>query len=219
MKYHSSRSKRTWLLIPCLIFWAGYSVLSVSAQVGQNQIVNGDFESPLVPEEGQRWEFCCGGQGKMDIDKEELVKGDQSMVVIVDAVGAVTWEPHVKIIGLSVENGKKYTYSAFMKAEKSRRAVLDIRRCQAEIFYGNSGAIQIGTEWKEYSWTVTAPESNDGDVMVLTQLGVDQVNTWIDDARFYEGEYTPDPDLEAVQKAVFPSGKIALTWAYIKKVW
>ena len=216
MKYYSSKNRRVWLLM-CLIFWAGYSVLSVPSQVGQNQIVNGDFESPLVPEKGQRWEFCCAGQGKMDIDKKEFVKGDQSMVVTVDVVGATTWEPHVKIIGLNVEEGKKYTYSAFMKAEEPRRTLLGIRRCQAQIFYGNSGEIQIGTEWKEYSCTVTASESNVGDVMVLTQLGVNQVNTWIDDARFYEGEYTPDPELEVVQKAVFASDKLALTWASIKK--
>jgi len=208
------------LIFLSLFFMASYSVLSVHAQVGKNQIINGDFENPLDPEKGQRWEFCCGlAQGKMDIDKKEFVKGKQSMLVTVSAIGAVAWEPHVKIIGLSVEKGKKYTYSAFMKAEKQRSIVIDTRRCAAEIFFGNSGVIQISTEWKEYSWTVTATETNDGDVMVLTQLGVDKANTWIDNARFYEGEYTADLEMNAVQKAVSPSGKVALTWASIKKAW
>jgi hypothetical protein len=208
------------LIFLCLLFMASYYILPVYAQEGENQIINGDFESPLVQEQGQRWEFCCGAaQGKMDIDKKEFVKGKQSMLVTVNAIGAVAWEPHVKIIGLNVEKGKKYTYSAFMKAEKQRTTVIDIRRCAAEIFYGNSGAIQIGTEWKEYSWTVTPNESNEGDVMVLTQLGVDKANTWIDDARFYEGEYMPDPELNAATKAVSPLSKITIAWASIKTAW
>jgi hypothetical protein len=210
--------KRIWLIFLGLLFLLCYCVLSISAEVGKNQIINGDFESPLVQEKGQRWEFCCGvAQGKMDIDKKEFFKGKQSMLVTVSAIGAVAWEPHVKIIGLNVEKGKKYTYSAFMKAEKQRAIVIDIRRAGAEIFFGNSGAIQVGTEWKEYSWTVTATESNEGDVMVLTQLGVDKANTWIDDARFYEGEYISDPELNIVPKAVSPLSKVALTWASIKK--
>jgi hypothetical protein len=212
--------KKDALLFLSLFFVIIYVVLPVSAQVGENQIVNGDFENPLVQEKGQRWEFCCAvAQGRMEITKKELVKGKQSLALIIDAIGGVAWEPHVKIIGLNVEKGKKYTYSAFMKAEKQRSTVIDIRRCAAEIFYGNSGVIQISTEWKEYSLTVSAPESNEGDVMVLIQLGVDKANTWIDDARFYEGEYIPDPDLNPVQKAVSPSGNVALTWASIKKAW
>ena len=209
--------RRVCLIFLGLLFLSVYSILSTSAQEGENQIINGDFESPLVQEKGQRWEFCCGAaQGRMEINKKEFVKGEQSLAVIVDAVGAMAWEPHIKIIGLNVEKGKKYTYTAFMKAEKQRRAVIDIRRCGAEIFYGNSGDIQIGTEWKEYSWTVTAPESNEADVMVLIHLGVDRANTWVDDARFYEGDYVADPELNPVQKAVSPSGKLALTWASIK---
>jgi hypothetical protein len=208
------------LIFLSLFFMACYSVLSVHAQVGENQIINGDFENPLDPEKGQRWEFCCNlAQGKMDIDKKEFVKGKQSMLVTVNAIGAVAWEPHVKIIGLKVEKGKKYTYSAFMKAEKQRSIVIDTRRAAAEIFFGNSGVIQISTEWKEYSLTVTATDTNDGDVMVLTQLGVNRANTWIDNARFYEGEYIPDPNLNVVPKAISPLSKVALTWASIKKTW
>jgi len=176
------------------------TLVSMNATGGSNpimnQILNDSFEYDLQKENGQWWELYCdeanGNFGIARMDSREAVKGRQSLGITVSKLNGVLHEPHLKIIGLNVEKGKKYTYSVFMKADRACRIVFDIRRFRIETFYGNSPELWLGTEWKEYSFTVTAPESNSGDVMVLTHLGRDVANIWVDNARFYAADQYPD---------------------------
>ncbi len=195
----------------------GYEPVSLSSEIGvgrdalitralvssglagkKNQIENDGFEYDLQEENGQWWELYCdepkGNYGFARFDAGDFVQGRQSLKITVSRLNGVSHEPHLKIIGLNVEKGKKYTYSVFMKADRPCRVVFDIRRFRSEIFYGNSPELSLGLEWKEYSYTVTAPESNSGDVMVLIQMGMDTANVWLDNARFYEGVYRKDDD-------------------------
>jgi len=87
-------------------------------------------------------------------------------LITVSELNGVLHEPHLKIIGLNVQKGKKYTYSVYMKADRPCRALFNIRRFRAEIFYGDTPQILLGTGWKEYSYTIEAPESNTFVVMV-----------------------------------------------------
>ena len=52
--------------------------------------------------------------------------------------------------------------------------------------------VRLGTEWAEYHVTFTAPEDNAGNCGVHLRFGNAPGTVWIDDARFYEGEYRPD---------------------------
>jgi hypothetical protein len=75
-----------------------------------------------------------------------------------------------------------------MKADRPVRTGFSIRGINAETFFGDK-EIDVGTEWKEYSHTVTAAEAKVGDVMVLLPLGNSPATLWLDWPRFYEGDY------------------------------
>ncbi len=65
------------------------------------------------------------------------------------------------------------------------------------VFYGwdqgpGPTVTRLGADWREYHVTFTAPEDNAGDCGVHLRFGNAPGSVWIDDVRFYEGEYRPD---------------------------
>ena len=77
--------------------------------------------------------------------------------------------------------------------------------------YGRIG-IEVNEEWQEY-WT-TFPASVSGPVWPRIALGESDTNIWVDNVRFYEGEYVADAGTES---AVNPAGRILTTWAGIRQ--
>ncbi len=65
--------------------------------------------------------------------------------------------------------------------------------------------------WSEW----TQPE-NVPDAWLRIAVGQISTNFWVDNVRFYEGEYEPDPELGRVQD-VEPGGKLATMWGEMRR--
>jgi hypothetical protein len=55
-------------------------------------------------------------------------------------------------------------------------------------FLDNKPVVLDSTEWKEYVYTFTAPDSYDSKIWLGLYVGLSDVDFWIDDVRFFEGE-------------------------------
>ncbi|MDP3176635.1 MAG: carbohydrate binding domain-containing protein, partial [Spirochaetaceae bacterium] len=214
-KYYEAR--------PPALATAETSTAELAIMPGANQIRNPDFGRLSLSKGLQYWELASNSKSNaMSIDRTQSVSGPNSLKLVVGKTGGVPWDPHAKLIGLSVVKGRTYTYSVYMRADRPAKAVFDIRRLHEEVFFGNK-KVEIGTEWKEYSSTVMATQTNDGDVMVLIQLGITPATIWIDRVRFYEGPYAPSeldpvviedgrPAVPKEIKAIGGRRSIALSW-------
>jgi hypothetical protein len=176
------------ILAICFFNYGCASVPS-TANKTKNLIKNGSFEYGLGNSNGQFWEFIQNPgkhRGSMSIDQNDPFQGQKCLKMDVIEVGDVLWEPHVALKGLSVVKDKKYTFSYMVRADKPYKSTLCIRRLSTETQYDQNIDFNVGVEWQKVTKTFTAPETNKGDVQVITWLGRDTVNLWIDDVIMVE---------------------------------
>lgn len=183
-----------------------------AAEEIENLARGGDFENDA--DLGQ-WSFWRdGGAATFTIDEKNAAIGKASAFMdITKASPPEPWAPGLTQLPFNIKKGKTYTFSAFLKAEKNRELVLEVR------FHGNGQTPQflnkrvtVGTEWEEQWGTFTAQESSSPVGILFVNTG-SKVSYWIDGVRFYEGEYVPTKPGE---KAVTSIDKLAATWAIIK---
>ena len=112
-----------------------------------------------------------------------------------------------------LEKGQTYTFSFWAKAEAARPVAYYVEQTADPWDEHGRKEIEINEEWGEYWTTFTATLSEA--VWPRIALGQLDVNIWVDNVRFYEGEYVEEEDL-GTQKVVHPAGKLPITWAGIK---
>lgn len=157
-----------------------------AAGPGGNQIRNPDFAQATLGDKSQFWEFATQSKANtVSFDPSQSSNGANPLRLQILEPGSVTWEPNVRVVGLEVAKGRQYTYAAVMRADRPTMVNIGVRRLHAEVFFGQRD-VEVGTEWREYSLTVTASESNRGDVTVLTSLGYSPATVWIGKASFSE---------------------------------
>lgn len=71
-------------------------------------------------------------------------------------------------------------------------------------------------DWKEYVNVFTVPKDVEGNVMISLLVGLSNVDFWIDDFRFFEGE--PTDEIKAGETPVNPTNKIPVSWGQIKSL-
>jgi len=206
-----SNTYRLMVTLSMLVFLA---VIGMSADVSavENLIRNGDFEDGIV-----EWELRVSGDAvaEMASVEGEASKGSKSVYINISSVaGTSAWHLSLYQEGLLLVAGQTYTLSSWAKAEELRPVVLYVEQAADPWDEYGRASIEANTQWQEYWTTFTATMA--GAVWPRIALGESDVNIWVDNVRFYEGEYVEDAGPET---AVNPAGKSAMTWAGIKKAY
>jgi hypothetical protein len=202
-------SHRLMVALHLLAFSIAFGMNAHAAEV-KNLIRNGDFEEGLI-----EWELRVSGDAvaAMEVVEGEAAKGNSSVYINIDSVaGTSAWHLSLYQEGHELEEGKTYTLAFWGKAEEPRPVAIYVE--QADDPWDEYGRleVEVNEEWLEY-WT-TFPASAAGPVWPRIALGTSDVNIWVDNVRFYEGEYVEDPGMES---AVGSTGRLPTTWAGMKK--
>ena len=196
-----------------IMAWLISSSLAADDDI-ENMIRGGDFEN-----DGDiaQWTFEDSA-ASMTVDRNEAAVGDRSLFVeINELLPDMSWEPQVHQTGHTFEGGQTYTLSAWYKAEEQRL----LRMCigQANDPWGTwlNKTFNVGTEWEEFWTTGAVPE--DVEVGRITparnEAGFTDINYWVDDVKFYEGEYVPT-EVDGEKAAVSSRSTLATTWGDVK---
>ena len=191
----------------------------LQAQGGiENFVNNGDFEDGVVEPWGMNFKPDAKGEGIMVVDDKESLTGDASLKVEINSGGDHKRAVHIIQEPLGpVEVGKKYTYSAFMKAEEARPVVMNTMKAHGGAISSPANqAFDLTEEWEEYWFTLEA--TADGDIRVEFELGLSDVDLWIDHVMLYEGEHV-DEKLPEPQAAIKTDDMLATCWSKIKMGW
>jgi hypothetical protein len=178
----------------------------------ENLIKNGDFEDGLI-----EWNLRTdgGSVAAMEEDKKEAVKGRRCVFINIDNVaGTDAWHLSLYQEGHLIEKGETYTLAFWAKAEGIRPVVCYIEQMVDPWNEYGRGSFQVGEEWQEYWITMTATLSEA--IWPRIALGESDVSIWVDNVRFYKGEYVEEEEL-GKEKAVYPAGKLSATWAGRKR--
>lgn len=190
-------------LIMCVAF---------GASAIENIARNGDFENGLVDWEIRQSEATVAA---IEEDTDESIKGGASVFVDIELAKGVTW--HIALFQDThfLDAGTDYTLAFWAKGELVRPVDFYMElKADPWTSYGRQ-SINLTEEWAEYWSEWTQPE-NVPDAWLRIAVGQISTNFWVDNVRFYEGEYEPDPELGRVQ-AVEPGGKLASLWGDVRR--
>ena len=157
-----------------------------------------------------------GGEYKWEIDKKNPQHGDKCLKVIGIKATGTNWHAKVKQLNASMEKGETYTVIFWARSEKPRQVSLNIQEQHDPWTFWQGGDINLsGPEWEEYFITFTAKETVARDMWVGLSIAQSDVDFWIDNFRYFEGE--PEDDL--TRDEPFPvdaKEKLTTQWASVK---
>ena len=205
-------------LVAITLLLAGLMVCdSVVAQDEiQNLARNGDFENGLI-----EWvlnQNIRGSVATMEEDRKDFIEGSRSVYIDINTAGADFHTVRIEQSNHVVEQNDEYTMSAWIKAEGTRNArfhIFDVGG-GAPWFTFLSEEVVIDTEWTEYFGTFDAGQATTN-ASISLRIGESDINVWVDDIKFYEGEYVPTELVEGPQMAVRARGKLAAMWGNVKR--
>jgi hypothetical protein len=207
-------------LLTTTILSVGLSLIAtVYVYAVENLILNGDFE-----EGPGGWGVAARGAANMiyEIDDEESISGKQSAMFEVLDTGAggmhdLTLDCDTPI---RMKGGNDYTVDFWVKAEEERTIAIDLLMNHdpwTNVFRIEN--IPVTTEWQVWYHTFEADFTDENMVFLFSFSRASNMNPkvvmWIDNVRFYEGEFEEE-DLLDKPKAVAPADKLAGSWGLIK---
>ena len=184
---------------------------------GELLLENHSFEEDLAAwglEDGA----CCnrGGLYTMEIDKKNPQHGKQSLKVIGHKATGTAWHAKVRQKDASMKSGETYTVIFWARSEKPREVQLSVQMQHDPWVFYQGGAINlVGPEWTEYHITFNSNADVERDMWVGLSIAQSDVDFWIDNFRYFEGE--PQDDLN--RDTPFPVNakeKLATQWSAIK---
>ncbi len=205
--------KRLFSILLCL-----FAVLNVNAKAAdeiESIVNNGDLEDANVTPWRMIFKPGSNGDAVMKVDEDESFTGDFSLKVEFNNGGTHKRAVHIIQEPLPVKKGVKYTYSAIMKAEELRPAVMNTMMAGGGSISNPANKVfELTTDWNEYWFTLEATQ--DGNIRVEFEIGLSDVTMWIDHILFYEGEHIDERLIipEAVKKTI---DMFAICWGRIKK--
>ncbi len=190
-------------------------------KTGELLIENYSFEEDLAG-----WELedgaCCdrGGLYTMEIDKKNPQHGKKSLKIIGHEATGTAWHAKVKQKSVSMQKGEKYSVVFYARSEKPREVLVNFQmQHDPWVNYLNNQPSPLinlaGPEWEEYTYTFTATADVSRDMWVSLSIAQSDVDFWIDNFRYFEGE--PEDDLN--RDTPFPvdaKDKLATQWGKIK---
>ena len=204
-------------LLVCLSVFAGTPQDWGKWKEGELLLENHSFEEDLAAwglEDGA----CCnrGGLYTMEIDKKNPQHGKQSLKVIGHKATGTAWHAKVRQKDASMKSGETYTVIFWARSEKPREVQLSVQMQHAPWTFYQGGAINLlGPEWAEYHITFNSNADVERDMWVGLSIAQSDVDFWIDNFRYFEGE--PEDDLN--RDTPFPvdaKEKLATQWGEIK---
>ncbi|MHC4206377.1 MAG: carbohydrate binding domain-containing protein, partial [Planctomycetota bacterium] len=155
----------------------------------KNLLVNGGFENGVL----DPWYiYDDNGDATAEVVGDDPVEGSSSLHVVVPTAGANFYNVGLVQPGLIMEAGKKYTLSAFVKCSEG---TLDIsfKPEHAAAPYEGYGdqVITVTDQWAEYSVTTPVIGADVDPAATTFHIGFTPGEFWMDNVRFYEGDYTP----------------------------
>ena len=185
---------------------------------GELLLENHSFEEDL-----DAWELedgaCCdrGGLYTMEIDKDNPQHGDKCLKVIGHKATGTAWHAKVKQLNVSMKKNDTYTVIFWARAEKPRQVSLSIQMQHDPWTFWQGGDIDIsGQEWEEYFITFIAKEDVIRDMWVGLAIAQSDVDFWLDNFRYFEGE--PEDDLSRDEPfSVDAEEKLTTQWASVKR--
>ena len=184
---------------------------------GELLLENHSFEDDIAA-----WDLedgaCCdrGGLYTMEIDKSNPQHGKQSLKVIGHKATGTAWHAKVRQKDASMKSGQTYTVIFWARSEKPREVALSVQMQHAPWTFYQGGAINlVGPEWTEYYITFNSNADVERDMWVGLSIAQSDVDFWIDNFRYFEGE--PEDDLNRETPfPVDPREKLATQWGVIK---
>ncbi|MFC1604587.1 PA14 domain-containing protein [Planctomycetota bacterium] len=123
---------------------------------------------------------------------EDLIEGDYCLHLVVPAAGAGPHEVGMSDGSHIFEQGKKYTISCFIKCKSG---TLDFRmkpeHCAAPWEGYNDQVFTATEEWQEFSVTTPVFAEDVAPASPSFHLAFEAGDFWMDNVRFYEGDYVP----------------------------
>lgn len=204
-------------LLICLSAFAGTPQDWGKWNKGELLLENHSFEEDLAV-----WDLedgaCCdrGGLYTMEIDKSNPQHGKQSLKIVGHKATGTDWHAKIKQLDTSMKSGEEYTVIFWARAEKQRLVSLSVQmQHDPWTFYQGGDINLLGPEWMEYHITFQSNADVERDMWVGLSIAQSDVDFWIDNFRYFEGE--PEDDLNRETPfAVDASQKLATQWGEIK---
>jgi hypothetical protein len=155
-----------------------------------NLLVNGGFEDGVI----DPWYIYDNIDGATaDVVTDDPEEGSSCLHVVVPEIGANFWDVGISQPGLVFEAGKHYTLSAFFKCSEGTTLDINFKPEHSAGSYEGYGeqVITITDQWAEYSVTTPDFTADVSPANATFHVGFAPAEFWMDNVRFYEGDYAP----------------------------
>ena len=188
------RSRVVWLMAAVVI---GFVASGPSqAQRVPNLLTNGGFETGAVSPWGtyssavavvttQVVTTCAGATVP-----EKPIEGKYCLDVKVSARGVNNWDAGLQYRNMTFQKGKKYTLSVFLKC-KTGTLQINFKPEQGQDPWTGYGqkTFTMTDKWAEYRITTPVFVADVTPAVITFHIGFAGTEFWIDDVKWYEGDY------------------------------
>lgn len=165
---------------------------------GENQIVNGDFESPIAHPWDLWVDTAAGYAATVSRDVGDAAVGTASARIDVSTATGMDWQVEFRQFDRSLEQDANYDLTFWAKSDASRSITLSTQKDSPP--WTNYGLewqrVLIGTTWQKYTVSFRA-NATAADARIQFMVGEMTGTIWLDDVRLttytadvYRREYT-----------------------------
>jgi hypothetical protein len=161
----------------------------ISAASGANLLANGGFEDGVL----DPWYIYDNIDGATaEVVSDDPVEGNSCLHIVVPEISASFWDVGLSQPGLVFQAGTNYTLSVFMKCKEGTLDV-NFKPEHGEDPWEGYGdqVITITDQWAEYSITTPVLAATVDPATITFHIGFAPSEIWVDNVRFYEGDYIP----------------------------
>ncbi len=160
----------------------------------RNILANGGFEDGVADP------WSTYGDATLEVVQELVgaavpeapIEGGSCLHIVVPEAGANFWDAGLQHAGHVFEAGKQYTLSAFLKCSQGTMDI-NFKPELAEDPWSGYGeqSFTMTDQWAEYSVTTPVFDADVSPGCITFHIAYAPGDFWIDDVRFYEGDYVP----------------------------
>ncbi len=212
------------IIVGIMAIFVGFSAFAGTTQdlgkwvKGELLLENYSFEDDLAAwslEDGT----CCerGAQYTWEIDDDDPQHGDQCLKIVGHIATGIDWHAKINQQSVSMKSGEDYTIIFWARAEEPRDVSISVQ-LQADPwtnFHGQGKTFNLTTEWVEYSYTFASIADVDRQMWVGLAIAQSDVDFWLDNFRYFQGEPEDDMTVEVVLP-VDAKDKLTTQWASVK---
>ncbi|MBU2584252.1 MAG: carbohydrate binding domain-containing protein [Bacteroidetes bacterium] len=145
-----------------------------------NQIINGDFENQNI---SANWimEQHGGASAVFSRDTVNPYSGSTSVKINVVNTTGTSWHIQFKQIRLTTKKDSLYTIQFSARADSSKQIQVNVMRDNSPYTYYTGKSFLLSTNWRTYSFSFKASETNVGQVRLAFQFENNKGNFWFDE--------------------------------------